>query len=76
MSGTACARSRHCARRKKAKTMIYPLGGLLLGALFGALRARMRGGKTLDLVQWAAVYALIGGMIGLFVVVFIDRSYQ
>ncbi|WP_165352800.1 hypothetical protein [Loktanella sp. IMCC34160] len=54
--------------------MIYPLIGLLLGASLGALRARMKGGKALDLLQWAAVFAMIGGVIGLFVLVFIDRS--
>jgi len=55
--------------------MIYPLGGLMLGALLGIWRARAKGGKTLDLVQWAAVFALIGGMIGLFILVMIERSY-
>ena len=55
--------------------MIYPLSGLLIGALFGALGARRRGGKRLDLFQWAAVGAIMGGIIGLFVLVFIERSY-
>jgi len=55
--------------------MIFPLAGLLLGAAFGALRAKRRGGKTLDLLQWGAVFALIFGIIGLFAMVFIDRAY-
>lgn len=55
--------------------MIYPLAGVLLGAAFGALRARMRGGKMLDLLQWAAVIGIIGGLIGLFILIFIERSY-
>jgi len=55
--------------------MIYPLGGLLLGALVGIWRARSNGGKVLDLVQWGAVFALIGGMIGLVALVMIERSY-
>lgn len=55
--------------------MIYPLAGILAGAILGALRARSRGGKRLDLVQWGLVHALIGGLIGLFVLVFIERSY-
>jgi uncharacterized protein YqgC (DUF456 family) len=55
--------------------MIYPLSGLLIGALLGALGARRRGGKRLDLLQWAAVGAIMGGIIGLFVLVFIERSY-
>jgi uncharacterized protein YqgC (DUF456 family) len=55
--------------------MIYPLAGLLIGAVLGSLGARQRGGKSLDLVQWAAVGAIIGGLIGLFVLVFVERSY-
>jgi hypothetical protein len=54
--------------------MIYPLGGLVLGALLGAVRARMRGGKMLDLLQWGAAFGIIFGLIGLFILVFIERS--
>lgn len=54
--------------------MIYPLAGLLLGALLGAIRARKRGGKPLDLLQWAAVHAMILGLVGLFALVIIERS--
>lgn len=55
--------------------MIYPLAGLLLGALLGALGARRQGGRRLDLLQWAAVGAIMGGIVGLFVLIFIERSY-
>lgn len=55
--------------------MIFPLAGLVLGAMFGAFRARARGGKTLDMLQWGAVMAMIFGLIGLFVLIFIERSY-
>ncbi|MEL6837694.1 MAG: hypothetical protein AAFP85_00290 [Pseudomonadota bacterium] len=55
--------------------MIYPLSGLLFGALFGAFRAKMRGGTVKDLAQWAAVFAIMFGLIGLFVLIFIERSY-
>ena len=55
--------------------MIYPLAGLLIGALLGLLGARQQGGKRLDLLQWAAVGAIIGGIVGLFVLIFIERSY-
>ena len=55
--------------------MIYPLAGLLLGALSGLLGARRRGGRSLDLLQWAAVGAIIGAIIGLFVLIFIERSF-
>jgi len=54
--------------------MIYPFGGLLLGALLGALRARQLGGRRLDLFQWAAVGAIVGGLIGTFLLIFIQRS--
>ncbi|SLN13984.1 hypothetical protein [Roseisalinus antarcticus] len=54
--------------------MIYPLSGLLLGAIGGALAARRKGGKTADLLQWAAVWAMICAMIGLFILVFIERG--
>ncbi|NIY73114.1 hypothetical protein HCZ30_11805 [Marivivens donghaensis] len=56
--------------------MIYPLAGIVLGIIVGAVRAKMRGGKVLDMIQWAAVFAMIFGIIGLFIVIGIDRSYQ
>ncbi len=55
--------------------MIYPLAGLLLGAAVGAVGARRRVGTPLDLMQWAVVGAIIGGLIGLFILIFIQRSY-
>ncbi len=54
--------------------MIYPLGGLFFGALLGAYRAKSRGGKTADVAQWAAVFAMIFGIIGLFVAIIITRN--
>ena len=54
--------------------MIFPLGGIILGALIGAVRARMRGGKALDMLQWGAAFAVILGILGLFVLVFIQRA--
>ncbi|MBM1219136.1 hypothetical protein JQU17_02920 [Ponticoccus sp. SC2-23] len=54
--------------------MIYPLGGLLIGAILGAIRAKMNGGKGLDIAQWSAVFAIIFGLVGLFVLIFIERS--
>jgi hypothetical protein len=53
--------------------MIYPLGGLFLGALLGAFRAKQRGGKLADMLQWAAVFAMIFGIIGLFIAVIMTR---
>lgn len=55
--------------------MIYPLAGLFFGALLGAFRAKQRGGKIKDLLQWAAAFAILFGLIGLFTLIFIERSY-
>ena len=54
--------------------MIFPLAGLLFGALFGAFRARAAGGATKDMLQWGASFAILFGIIGLFVLVVIERS--
>ncbi len=54
--------------------MILPLGGIVLGALIGAVRARMRGGKVLDMLQWGAAFAVILGIVGLFILVYIQRA--
>lgn len=55
--------------------MIYPLAGLFIGALTGAFRAKRRGGTIKDLLQWGMVFAIIFGLVGLFVLIFIERSY-
>jgi len=55
--------------------MILPLGGLLLGALIGIFRAKAKDGTSLDMLQWGAVFALIFGLIGLFVLIMIERAY-
>jgi hypothetical protein len=54
--------------------MIYPLGGALLGAILGAVMARRRGGKGADMAQWGAVMAIVFALLGLFVLIFIERS--
>lgn len=55
--------------------MIYPLGGLILGFVIGAFRAVRRGGKAADIAQWAIVHGLILALVGLFLLIFIERSY-
>lgn len=55
--------------------MIFPLSGLVIGAIIGAWRAKTRGGKGKDMAQWAVVFAIIFGLIGLFTLIFIERSY-
>ncbi|MBR2656761.1 hypothetical protein [Yoonia sp.] len=54
--------------------MIYPLSGLLFGAVLGAWRAKSRGGKLFDMLQWAAVFAIIFGILGMFLLIIIERS--
>ncbi len=56
--------------------MIYPLFGLLIGACIGAFRAYRKDGKAFDLLQWGATHAILFGLIGLFVLIFIERSYS
>lgn len=55
---------------------MFVIGGLALGAIGGGLRARLRGGKVADIVQYAAVYAIIFGLIGLFLTLFLDRMLR
>jgi len=54
--------------------MIFPLSGMLIGAIIGALRAKSKGGKGKDMLQWGAVFAIIFGLIGLFILIFLQRS--
>ncbi|WP_157058900.1 hypothetical protein [Loktanella sp. 5RATIMAR09] len=54
--------------------MIFPLSGMLFGAVFGALRAKSKGGKPKDMLQWGAVFAIIFGLIGMFILIFLQRS--
>jgi hypothetical protein len=45
--------------------MIFPLAGLLLGAVIGALTARKRGGNALDMAQYAAGYGIALAVLAL-----------
>ncbi len=55
---------------------MFVIGGLVLGALGGGLRARARGGKTADIAQYAAVYAILFGLAGLFLTLILDRMLR
>jgi hypothetical protein len=52
------------------------IGGLLLGAIGGGLRAKARGGKPADIAQYATVYAIIFGLIGVFITIYLDRMLR
>lgn len=54
--------------------MIFPLGGMFIGAVFGAWRARLRQGNAKDIAQWAAVFAILFGLAGLFLLIGLQRS--
>ncbi|MBQ4824771.1 MULTISPECIES: hypothetical protein [unclassified Leisingera] len=49
------------------------IAGLVLGAVIGATKARKRGGNTLDMLQYGAVYAIVFGMIGLLATILTHR---
>ncbi len=45
----------------------------LLGAFYGAITAKKRGGSPLDMAQYGGAYALVFAVIGLFVSVIVAR---
>lgn len=45
-----------------------------VGAVIGGVTARGRGGKRLDIAQYAAGYAMAFSIVGLFVTVFLARG--
>ena len=49
------------------------IAGLIGGAALGALIARRRKGNTLDMAQYAAGYAIIFALLGLFLTIIIER---
>lgn len=54
--------------------MMLALAGMVLGAVLGAIRARARGGNGFDVAQYAAVHALILGLAGMFITVWMIRG--
>lgn len=49
------------------------LAGIVLGALWGARVARKRQGNRLDVAQYAAGFAILGAILGVFASVAVDR---
>jgi hypothetical protein len=49
------------------------IGGLVCGAIFGALIARRRGGRPADMAQYAAGYGIALALIGLFLTILLER---
>ena len=55
---------------------MFVIAGLVLGAIGGGYSARQRGGKPADIAQYAAVYAIFFGLLGLFLTLFLDRMLR
>lgn len=53
--------------------MLFPLTGIVIGIVLGAIQARRKGGNSKDMAQWAAVFAMIFGLVGLFALIIVDR---
>lgn len=53
---------------------MFVIAGAVIGALWGGLLARRRKGDRFDIAQYAAVFALVLALLGLFVTVFVERS--
>ncbi|MES2539720.1 MAG: hypothetical protein V4720_09495 [Pseudomonadota bacterium] len=52
---------------------MFVIGGFLVGAIGGGLRAKARGGKVADILQYAFVHGLIFALMGLFITIYLDR---
>jgi hypothetical protein len=50
------------------------LGGAILGIVTGALLARRRGGRGLDMAHYATAFAIAFMILGLFLTIAIERS--
>lgn len=53
---------------------VYVIAGLIIGAAIGVYRAAKRGGKALDMLQYAAAHAIPLMILGLFLTIYLDRS--
>jgi hypothetical protein len=49
------------------------IAGLVLGALLGAVTASKRGGKGLDILQYAAGYGIAFCLLGVVLTILIER---
>lgn len=49
------------------------IGGFIIGAILGSMLARRRGGARLDLLQYGAVFAILGTILGMFLTIAIGR---
>ena len=47
--------------------------GMLAGALWGIRNARQRGGDRKDMAQYGIVGVIVGGLVGLFVTIGLEK---
>ncbi len=52
---------------------MFVIISVILGVLYGAFIAKKKGGTRLDMAQYAGTYAILFGIIGLFLMVAITR---
>lgn len=53
---------------------VWVLAALVVGAAVGAWRARARGGKLLDMLQYAAAHAIPLMILAMFLTIYLDRA--
>jgi hypothetical protein len=49
------------------------IAGLVSGAALGAFTAARRGGKRLDMLQYAAGFGIAFSLLGVFLTIFVER---
>lgn len=52
---------------------MFVIGGLVIGALWGGILAKRKGGRTADIAQYAAVFGILLAVLGLFITIAIER---
>ncbi len=49
------------------------IAGFLIGAVWGAIHVRRRGGNGFDIAQFMAVWAILGAILGTFATLVVER---
>ena len=52
------------------------IGGMVIGALLGGFTAQRRGGRPADIAQYAGVYGILLGIVGLFLTIAYSRLFM
>ena len=50
------------------------IAGLIIGAIWGGLLAKRGKGKAFDIAQYAVVYAIAFGLLGMVLTVILERA--